>query len=338
HRGLGRQVANLGGVLRRAAKAYRDQELASSRAVRGWRSLRNTYRDVDTLNKRVFPNLNRTARSLMNLGSMADRGRDGIRNLGREAARVRVDRIRELRREVTFERVAKKTARAVWSIGKFPFTTSYRTLQRINRLQKNIRDENSRLRQSIDRVRDGFRRLGSAMSKVIPGFNRTSNASNRARNRILLLTAAVLALIAPIGALISGAFTILPSLLGAAGIGAGAVALGLEGIKKAASQLKPQFEKLKKTVSDVFEQRLTPQFAQLGTLFPTMEKGFTQIAHGMADMSQGVVDFLTSAEGMRQQEAIFANTAKLYQNLKPYVTDLTSAFMTLNEEGSKHFD
>lgn len=334
---LGRGLVNSDALLRRGVQSFRDYA-RNSRLVDGtWGRLTRTLRDVDAENRRIFPNLNRFGRALVNLDGLSRRSAEGIRELSRQAGRVSVDRIRQLRREIDIEKVVRRTGRAIGALGRMPFTGTVRGLRGIHKLQRDIRDESSRLRQVLDRVRDGFSRVRTVVDRLTPSFIKNSTAANRNRNRILLLSAAVLALLAPAGALISGALTALPSLLGAVGLAAGAVALGLDGIKRAAKTLEPEFNRLKEVVSGVFEERLTPQFAQLKSMFPLFETGFSQIANGMANMSQGVVDVVTSVKGMQQLETIFANTGTLLTNLKPYVSDLTSTFLTLNEVGSQNF-
>src|SRR5690606_37043907 len=98
---------------------------------------------------------------------------------------------------------------------------------------------------------------------------------------------AVFALAAPVLGLVAGLLAGLPSLLLAAGAAAGAVALGWDGIKKAAQTLKPEFDALKKTMSDTFEKGLTPVFQQLKQLFPTLQTGLKQVAEGLIPLAQG---------------------------------------------------
>ena len=67
-------------------------------------------------------------------------------------------------------------------------------------------------------------------------------------SRAGLITFAVLALAAPAVGLVAGLIAGLPSLLAAGGAGIAAFALGMDGIKKAAATLGPQFNALKASV------------------------------------------------------------------------------------------
>ncbi|ASR86480.1 tape measure protein [Mycobacterium phage Changeling] len=147
----------------------------------------------------------------------------------------------------------------------------------------------------------------------------------------------LLAAAAPAVGLISGLLAGLPSLIGAAGVGIGAIALGMDGIKAAAAPLTAEFEAMKTAVSSTFEQALLPQFQQLQTLMPMLTTGMQGVASGMSSMFQGVTDALTTGAGPAQLEQFLANTKGFFEQLQPVANQFTQSFLTLANAGSGAF-
>ena len=172
--------------------------------------------------------------------------------------------------------------------------------------------------------------LGAAASNASGGMGGLSRAG--------LITFAVLALAAPAVGLVAGLIAGLPSLLAATGAGIAAFALGMDGIKKAAATLQPQFDALKASVSGVFESRLTEQFQQLQVLFPLLEAGMGRVAGGLMDMMQGFTNVVTSGQGMAQIQGILANTGYMFSMMAPMVEKFTSSFLTLASSGAASFN
>ncbi|TCO56801.1 phage-related protein [Actinocrispum wychmicini] len=171
--------------------------------------------------------------------------------------------------------------------------------------------------------------IAAAIGKV------TSALGNLGRTGLIAL--AVFGLAAPAIGAIATLLAGLPSLGAAAGAGFAAVALGMDGIKKAASQLRPQVDSLKASLSKTFEKGLTPVFKELGAVFPVLDKGLNQVAGGLIVMAKSFTDVVTSKQGLTQIQSILNNTGKFFQNLAPMVRDGTSAFLTLADAGAKQF-
>lgn len=183
---------------------------------------------------------------------------------------------------------------------------------------------------------NGFGRMAKSLGDM------GDNAGSAGRQflgltRIGWIVVAVMAAAAPLIGLVAGILAGLPSLIAAFGAGAGAVALGLNGIKAAAQTLMPQLDALKASVSGVFEARLTPIFQQLNALFPTLQTGMGQVANGLSDIAQGFVNVVTSARGMSQIQTILANTGTFFSGLGPIIATGTQSFLTLAEAGSNAF-
>lgn len=190
---------------------------------------------------------------------------------------------------------------------------------------------------------DVNRSVGDQLQNVAARLTNVGDSAGYASREFLGLSrtgwiaAGVFSAAAPAVGLVAGLLAGLPSLISAFGSGAGAVALGLDGIKAAASGLAPQLDSLKASVSGVFEAKLTPIFDQLGTIFPVLDTGMRAVANGLSDMMQGFTNVVTSAGGMAQISTVLANTGSFLSGLAPIVGTATQAFLTLSTAGSNAF-
>lgn len=213
-------------------------------------------------------------------------------------------------------------------------------VSQMKRLMASLRVEGAR---GVDVDVDVNRGLGGRLQGLSQRLESVGDNAGYAGRQFLGLTrtgwivAAVAAAAAPAVGLVSGLLAGIPSLVSAFGAGAGAVALGLDGIKAAALPLAPALDSLKASVSGVFEQRLTPVFDQLRSLLPTLESGMQGVAHGLADMFQGVTDAVTSGAGVAQLQSILGNVGAMFTQLKPTIQTATQSFLTLSDAGSRAF-
>lgn len=150
------------------------------------------------------------------------------------------------------------------------------------------------------------------------------------------IVGAVFAAAAPVIGLVAGLLAGLPSLLASVAIPVGSIALGLDGIKKAAQSIAPQFDALKASVSSVFEQGLGPVFQQLTSLMPILTSGFSGVAQQLVGVAQGVTNVLTSSGGMAQMATIFGNVGDFIGALTPTLQSFTSTMLTLGADGAKN--
>ncbi|AFI24934.1 minor tail subunit [Mycobacterium phage SWU1] len=156
-------------------------------------------------------------------------------------------------------------------------------------------------------------------------------------SRMAWMATGIVAIAAPAVGLISGLLAGLPSLIGAFGAGAGAIALGMDGITAAAQTLQPALEQMKAGVSSVFETGLKPQFQQLLGIMPMLQTGMQGVASGMVSMFQGVTDALSTGAGPAQLENFLANTKGFFEQLQPVANQFTQSFLTLASGGSNAF-
>jgi phage-related protein len=194
----------------------------------------------------------------------------------------------------------------------------------------------------------GIKAVGSGLSGIVRGvgtiFTKAGSAVSgfagaiASMSRVALIATAVIALLAPVIGLVVALLAAIPSGIMLLAAPIAAIALGLDGIKAAAKAAEPAFNRLREAVSATFEKSLTPVFKRINdVLLPGITKGMQGVAEGVSGVAKSFVDVLTSAEGMRQINSILGNVKTFLVELKPFVTEFTSAFLTLAEEGSKRF-
>lgn len=156
--------------------------------------------------------------------------------------------------------------------------------------------------------------------------------------RIGWIVGAISALAVPLAQLVGGTLAAIPGLAAAGAAALAATVLGFEGIKDAAKKASPALERAKEAVSGVFRDRLSSQFSTLGDALDTVRGNLVDVAHGMADFSQGFVDGVTGSEGMRYVQNQLKGTARLFSRLKPFAEDFTVALLGVGSAGADTFD
>lgn len=157
-------------------------------------------------------------------------------------------------------------------------------------------------------------------------------------SRYMAMGVGVALLLAPALGLISTLIAGLPSLLFLAGAGFAAVALGMDGIKKAAEVLKPAVEKLKASLSATFERTMAPVFQDLLKIFPTLQGGLQRVAIGVSQMAKSFTEVLSSKQGLRDIQQILYNTGEFFSSIDIGIRAFAQALLTLGREGSESFD
>jgi phage-related protein len=178
----------------------------------------------------------------------------------------------------------------------------------------------------LDKISKDLSKVGKSASEASSGF------ADIGRTGAIVL--AVVVLLAPALALIATLIAGLPSLLFAFGAGAAAVALGMDGLKKAAKGFAPTVERLKASLSNTFEKQLTKPFLELNKLAPVLDKGLNSIAVSISGIIADLIKFVTTGQGMAQINDILQNTAKFFQALRPAFTDGFASIMMLASEAS----
>ena len=171
-------------------------------------------------------------------------------------------------------------------------------------------------------------------------FNRRQQGFRRSflgLTRTGWIVAAVASLIGPAIGGISAALAGIPALAASAAAVFGSLALGFQGVKDAAQAAAPEFNNLKTAMSDVYRERLTPQFAQLSDMMVQTREGMKQVANGTADFTQGMVNAVTSTNGIAKLNNILGNTGNLFSQMKPFAEEFTGAVLDIASAGSNTF-
>lgn len=148
---------------------------------------------------------------------------------------------------------------------------------------------------------------------------------------------AIATLIPPAIALVAGAVLTLPAIAAGFLVPIGAIALGVEGIKKAAEQLKQPFQELQKIMSDRFESNLTPIFDRLKAVFPTLNEMMPQVADGLSTIADSLVRSITSSEGLANIKTTIAGISGGLTAAAPGVGKFSDAILQLIASVSEKF-
>jgi len=125
--------------------------------------------------------------------------------------------------------------------------------------------------------------------------------------------------------LVSTAIAAVPAAIGLIGAPIAAVMLGMDGIKKAAVALKPEFDRLKASVSATFEKGFTKIFTQLKGQMDALTPAINAVATSLLSVAQKTADWITKAEGAKQIQTMFTNIATAIKgiNLVPLLDGFT---------------
>lgn len=126
----------------------------------------------------------------------------------------------------------------------------------------------------------------SAVQVVIPGL----------ATGVAGLAGLALSAFGAIGAGVVGLPVLLTALLGPIA----AIAIGMDGIKRAAHVLSDEMHSLRTQVNLAFEQGMAPVFDRLQKLFPTLSVGLSEIAQGVSRFALSLTDVVTSEHGIEK--------------------------------------
>lgn len=168
------------------------------------------------------------------------------------------------------------------------------------------------------KLADGLKSVGGSLVSMIAQLVIWIPLLSLAAGGILFLVGAV-------GAAAAG----LPVLLTALGAPIAAVILGFDGIKKAAQQLSPEVDKLKKRLSDTFAKQLTPVFKQLKTLFPIISDGLNGAAIGVSKLIDGLVRLVTSSKNVELLKNAFQGVQIFLKEMAPGVEALIQSLLNV---------
>ncbi|AEV52159.1 tail length tape measure protein [Rhodococcus phage RER2] len=355
---------------------FGDVDRSSGSALRNLRDFTQAYNDSVRWMRQSHPDLSRTAAGFRVLGENARQHIDPLRNSLRGLRRTSDetkgslrdfpsafrDSVRWMRQANPEMGRAGASMRVLRTNAEHARDSVRKSMQGIRESTRNaINDPGSnkftrvgmaaanaakRVVGSMRQMRDSDNDSGdgkSFLSRFLRDSNKAGDAAEFNGRKIMGMTrvgwivTAVFALAAPAIGLVGSLLAGIPSLLAAAGVAAGVVALGWDGIKKAAQTMTPAIDKLKESISGVFEERLTPVFEKLSGALPQLEGGLKNVANGMSDMFSGITDTVTSAAGMENLNTILDGTAKLFRDMTPGMKDFTEGFLNISAAGANSF-
>ncbi|MCF3938379.1 phage tail protein [Gordonia tangerina] len=201
-------------------------------------------------------------------------------------------------------------------------TAELQTLARAQKVEIPVEVDSRQAQQALS----GLSRMSQQMSRMRGFGGRVGGA---------VAIGALIAVLAPLVGLVTTALLTLPGLVAAVATPVAALALGMDGLKRAASTLEAPLADLKRVMSDKVESQFTPVFKQLGRIFPTLEKSLPKVSQGLADVAKSFADTVTSQKGMRQIRNTISNIGEAISDSAPGVRDFTSGFITLAEKLSE---
>lgn len=167
-------------------------------------------------------------------------------------------------------------------------------------------------------ISDAFAGVGD-LAGLVPGLLKVSGIAS-------LIAVGGAAITAAWGAA-STAVAAVPAAIGLIGAPIAAVMLGMDGIKQAAKALAPEFDKLKKSVSDTFQSQLTPVFNQLKGVMTALTPQVQAVATSMAGLAQQTANWITQQGGLQIIQTTFSNIAAAIGNIN--LVPLVDGFIRL---------
>lgn len=132
-----------------------------------------------------------------------------------------------------------------------------------------------------------------------------------------------------IGGALAAAFVGLPVVITAIAAPIAAIALGLDGIKKAAKTLEPAFDRIKARLSDTFEKTLTPVFRNLNKLMPALSDGLNVVAISVSKIVKGFADFAASETGIRLIREALEGVSRFLDAIQPGLQSVFEMFLDI---------
>ena len=168
--------------------------------------------------------------------------------------------------------------------------------------------------------------------KFIPSFGSGVNPAGYA-----LILGAITLVAAPLIGLVSTALLTLPGLIAFALTPIAAMALGMDGLKKAAETLKQPFEKLKEVMTGATEQQFTPVFEKLKNIFPILERSLPGVTAGVAKVTESLVDMFNHPINAERLEDSINRIGTGVGDMAPGVGDFGSALNQLVRDFTLQF-
>ena len=209
----------------------------------------------------------------------------------------------------------------------------------------------AKINVKVDVDKSNLSGIKSALGGIFGGGANAAGKGFGAFSQFLdtaVLVAAVASIIAPALALISGAVVALPAILTGILVPIAAVALGFQGIGKAAQEagllgtgkkgkttIGAGIKELQAALGKKFQDGFTPIFKQIVPLFPVLAQGLFPVADGVIKIAQSLTQMITKVTSLNSIKAIFDNIGRALTVAAPGIAAFSEGFIKLIEGGSR---
>lgn len=146
-------------------------------------------------------------------------------------------------------------------------------------------------------------------------------------SKALLLGGGIATILGPVG----GLMLALPG-LAFVGVGAfSAIALGMDGVKKAFEGLKPTIDTLKQQVSGSFQSGLTPAVNNLKQILPQLRVEFQSMAMALGGTLTQITNLVNTKAGIQALRESLRGAVQFVQGMQPGINALVQSFLTLGQ-------
>lgn len=189
----------------------------------------------------------------------------------------------------------------------------------------------------LDDAAKGLTKVGAGAASSLPSLFSFAGILG-------VVVAAIAILLPPLIALGVGLISLAPAFL-ALIAPAAAIALGLEGIKKAATDaglfedgngdkkgggtVGAALKNIKEAVSGEFAARLTEPFRQLGAIMPALQGPLVSVAAGLSEVVKGFIGAITGKQGLADIQTITENIGQGFREAAPGVQKFTEGILRL---------
>lgn len=256
-------------------------------------------------------------------------------------ARLRAEMAAEMARLQMMANLRKIKVTAVVDVDRRSWRTTLASL-RASALAASLTNMTTGATATIAKIGSSMADAGNRALDAVGGF--------RAFGIGLAGMLAIALLVPPALSLIAGALVTLPSLLAGLLVPIAAVALGFDGIKRAAENtglfdptggkdgkggVGKALDEIRAKVSDTFEQGLTPAFQGIADLMPTLTSSFQGVAQGLSDIAQQGVAGIQ--QKLPQVQNTISNIGRGLSNAAPGIRDFTAALIQLADGVAQKF-
>jgi hypothetical protein len=128
---------------------------------------------------------------------------------------------------------------------------------------------------------------------------------------------------------VATAIAAIPGAIALIGIPVATVALGIVEVRAALNTLKPAIDEISRAVSKVFAEDLDVIFSRLLVLTAPLKAGFVGVAESLVNMTDKMVQFITSSDGIGLITPLFDNVKLAIDQITPGLIDITRGFLLL---------